>query len=58
MSSVSPFLMASGFHPDVAFSFVFSELAEGVQTGRVYFVMGSRPASRNRPGRFSCNRHS
>ena len=53
MSSVPPFLMASGFHPDVAFSFVFSELAAGVQTGTAYFVTGSRPASRNRPGRLA-----
>jgi hypothetical protein len=57
MSGVPPFLTTSGFHPngvyrinidndgdlqaDVAFSFVFSELVDGVQTGTAYYATGS-----------------
>jgi hypothetical protein len=56
MNSVPPFLMTSGFHhdavyrinidndgdvqADVGFSFVFSELADGAQTGTVYYATG------------------
>lgn len=58
MSKVPPFLMTSGFHPDavyrinvdndgdvqadVAFSFVFSELTEGVQTATAFYATGSQ----------------
>jgi hypothetical protein len=54
--NVPPFLMTSGFHPDavyrvnvdddgdvqadVAFSFVFSELADGAQTGTAWYATG------------------
>jgi hypothetical protein len=57
MSGVPPFLTTSGFHPDavyrinidndddvqadVALSFVFSELADGTQTGTAYYATGS-----------------
>jgi hypothetical protein len=57
MSRVPPFVVTSGFHPDtvyrinvdndgdvevdVAFSFVFSELSDGAQTGTAYYATGS-----------------
>jgi hypothetical protein len=53
-----PFLMKSEFHPDgiyrinidtnadaqadAAFTFVFSELRDGIQTGTAYYATGSR----------------
>jgi Domain of unknown function (DUF4331) len=58
MSRVPPFVVTSGFHPDtvyrinvdndgdvevdVAFSFVFSELSDGAQTGTAYYATGSQ----------------
>lgn len=58
MSAMPPFLMKSEFHPDgiyrinidtdgdaqadAAFTFVFSELQDGKQTGTVYFATGPR----------------
>jgi hypothetical protein len=61
MSAMPPFLMKSEFHPDgiyrvnidtdgdaqadAAFTFVFSELMDGAQTGTVYYATG--PQARN-----------
>ncbi|MCW2526702.1 MAG: hypothetical protein JWM76_1562 [Pseudonocardiales bacterium] len=58
MSAMPPFLMKSEFHPDgiyrvnidtdgdaqadAAFTFVFSELEDGKQTGTVYFARGAQ----------------
>ena len=58
MGAMPPFLMKSEFHPDgvyrinidsdgdahadAAFTFVFSELRDGMQTGTAYFATGSR----------------
>lgn len=58
MSAMPPFLMKSEFHPDgvyrinvdndgdahcdTAFTFVFSELTDGTQTGTAYFARGSQ----------------
>jgi hypothetical protein len=61
----NPFMMGNGFHPDavyrfnidndgdslpdVAFSFTFSELANGRQTGTAYYATGSQARTRE-PG--------
>ena len=61
----NPFMMGNGFHPDavyrfnidndgdalpdVAFSFTFSELANGQQTGTAYYAIGSQARTRE-PG--------
>jgi Domain of unknown function (DUF4331) len=65
MSAMPPFLMKSEFHPDgvyrinidrdgdaradAAFTFVFSELRDGTQTGTVYYATGPQ-ASQPEPG--------
>jgi hypothetical protein len=65
MSAMPPFLMKSEFHPDgvyrinidldgdaradAAFTFVFSELKDGTQTGTVYYATGPQ-ASQPEPG--------
>ena len=68
MSAMPPFLMKSGFHPDgvyrinidtdgdaqadAAFTFVFSDLVDGRQTGTAYFATGSQARESGPAARF------